>query len=129
MILEEQEIPVEKLKAAIRKGTIACKLHPVLVGSSYKNKGVQELLDAVVDYLPSPLDCPPVKGTDPKSGDDLERSSSAKEPFAALAFKIQTDPYVGKLTYFRVYSGSLENGSYVANSTKGSRERIGRISR
>ena len=127
MILEEAEVPVEKLKAAIRKGTLACKLHPVLVGSSYKNKGVQELLDAVVDYLPSPLDCPPVKGTDPNDGSEISRKSDAKEPFAALAFKIQTDPFVGKLTYFRVYSGSLENGSYVANSSKGSRERIGRI--
>ena len=127
MILEEQEIPVEKLKAAIRKGTIACKMHPVLVGSSYKNKGVQELLDAVVDYLPSPLDCPPVKGTDPKTDAEIERHPSSKEPFAALAFKIQTDPFVGKLTYFRVYSGKLEYGSYVLNSSKDSRERVGRI--
>ena len=127
MILEEQEIPAPKLKAAIRKGTIACKLHPVLVGSSYKNKGVQELLDAVVDYLPSPLDCPPVKGTDPKTDKELERHPSDKEPFAALAFKIQTDPFVGKLTYFRVYSGKLDNGSYVLNSSKDNRERIGRI--
>ncbi len=127
MILEEQEIPVEKLKAAIRKGTIECKLHPVLVGSAYKNKGVQELLDAVVDYLPSPLDIPAIKGVNPKTDEDTDRKADPKEPFSALAFKIMTDPYVGKLTYLRIYSGKLEAGSYALNSSKGNRERIGRI--
>ncbi len=127
MILEEQEIPVEKLKAAIRKGTIECKLHPVLVGSAYKNKGVQELLDAVVDYLPSPLDIPAIKGVNPKTDEDTDRKADPKEPFSALAFKIMTDPYVGKLTYLRIYSGKLEAGYYALNSSKGNRERIGRI--
>ena len=127
MILEEQEIPVEELKAAIRKGTIECKLHPVLVGSAYKNKGVQELLDAVVDYLPSPLDIPAIKGVNPKTDEDTDRKADPKEPFSALAFKIMTDPYVGKLTYLRIYSGKLEAGSYALNSSKGNRERLGRI--
>ncbi|MBM6999618.1 elongation factor G [bacterium] len=127
MVLEEQEIPVDKLKAAIRKGTLACKLHPVFVGSSYKNKGIQELLDGVIDYLPSPLDVPDTKGTDPKTGEEIFRKPSDKEPFAALAFKIMTDPYVGKLTYLRVYSGTLDAGSYAYNSSKDNRERIGRI--
>ncbi|MBR2836319.1 MAG: elongation factor G [Coriobacteriales bacterium] len=127
MILEEVEIPVEKLKAAIRKGTLACKLHPVLVGSSYKNKGIQELLDAVVDYLPSPIDLPPTKGIDPKTEEESSREVSDKAPFSALAFKIMTDPYVGKLTYLRVYSGKLTSGSYAYNSSKDGRERIGRI--
>ena len=126
-ILMEEEIPVEELKAAIRKGTIACKLHPVLVGSSYKNKGVQELLDAVVDYLPSPLDIPAIKGTVPGSDEETERKADSKEPFSALAFKIMTDPFVGKLTYLRIYSGKLESGSYALNSCKDNRERIGRI--
>ena len=126
-ILMEEEIPVEELKAAIRKGTIACKLHPVLVGSSYKNKGVQELLDAVVDYLPSPLDSPAIKGTVPGTDEETERKADPKEPFSALAFKIMTDPFVGKLTYLRIYSGKLESGSYALNSCKDNRERIGRI--
>ena len=126
-ILMEEEIPVEELKAAIRKGTIACKLHPVLVGSSYKNKGVQELLDAVVDYLPSPLDIPAIKGTVPGTDEETERKADPKEPFSALAFKIMTDPFVGKLTYLRIYSGKLESGSYALNSCKDNRERIGRI--
>ncbi len=126
-ILMEEEIPVEELKAAIRKGTIACKLHPVLVGSSYKNKGVQELLDAVVDYLPSPLDIPAIKGTVPGTEEETERKADPKEPFSALAFKIMTDPFVGKLTYLRIYSGKLESGSYALNSCKDNRERIGRI--
>ena len=126
-ILMEEEIPVEELKAAIRKGTIACKLHPVLVGSSYKNKGVQELLDAVVDYLPSPLDIPAIKGTVPGTDEETERKADPKEPFSALAFKILTDPFVGKLTYLRIYSGKLESGSYALNSCKDNRERIGRI--
>ncbi len=127
MVLEDQEIPVDKLKAAIRKGTIACKLHPVFVGSSYKNKGIQELLDGIVDYLPSPVDLPDTHGTDPKTGEDITRKPSDKEPLSALAFKIMTDPYVGKLTYLRIYSGKLDAGSYALNSSKDNRERIGRI--
>ncbi|WP_293819620.1 elongation factor G [uncultured Parolsenella sp.] len=127
LILEEAEIPVDKLKAALRKGVIANELNLVFVGSAYKNKGIQELLDAVVDYLPSPLDVPPVEGTDPKSKETITRKTDNKEPFSALAFKIQTDPFVGKLTYFRVYSGTAEAGSYVYNATKGDRERLGRI--
>ena len=127
MVLEDEEIPVDMLKAAIRKGTLANELNPVLVGSAYKNKGVQELLDAVVDYLPSPLDVPAVEGTNPKTGETETREASADAPFAALAFKIATDPFVGKLTFFRVYSGHVEAGSYVANATSGSRERFGRI--
>ena len=127
MILEEQEIPVEKLKAAIRTGVLANELNPVLVGSAYKNKGVQELLDAVVDYLPSPLDVPPVEGTNPSTGETDTRKADDAEPFSALAFKIATDPYVGKLTFFRVYSGHVDAGSYVVNATNGQRERFGRI--
>ena len=127
LILEEAEIPVDKLKAALRKGVIANELNLVFVGYAYKNKGIQELLDAVVDYLPSPLDVPPVEGTDPKSKETITRKADNKEPFSALAFKIQTDPFVGKLTYFRVYSGTAEAGSYVYNATKGDRERLGRI--
>ena len=111
MALEGEEIPVEMLKAAIRKGTLANELNPVLVGSAYKNKGVQELLDAVVDYLPSPLDVPAVEGVNPKTGETETREASADEPFAALAFKIATDPFVGKLTFFRVYSGHVDAGS------------------
>ena len=126
-VLMEEPISVEELKAAIRKGTIECKLHPVFVGSSYKNKGVQEMLDAVVDYLPSPVDVPPIKGINPKTEEEDERPSDPKAPFAALAFKIMTDPYVGKLTYLRVYSGSLDSGSYVLNASKGKKERIGRL--
>ncbi len=124
--LMEEEISVEELKAAIRKGTIACKLHPVFVGSSYKNKGVQELLDAVVEYLPSPLDVPAITGK-LKDGSEDSRPADPKAPFAALAFKIMTDPYVGKLTYMRVYSGTLESGSYALNATKDNKERIGRL--
>jgi elongation factor G len=132
MILEEHEIPVERLKAAIRKATLEIKLTPVLCGSSFKNKGVQPLLDAVLAYLPSPLDVPPVEGLEPdKSAESGEspatRHASDEEPFAALAFKIMADPYVGKLTYFRVYSGKLEAGSRVLNVTTGRTERIGRI--
>ena len=126
-ILMEEEIEVSQLKAALRKGVIANELNLVFVGSAYKNKGIQELLDAVVDYLPSPLDIPPVEGTSPKTGETVERKADNKEPFSALAFKIQTDPFVGKLTYFRVYSGTAESGSYVYNSTSGNRERLGRI--
>ncbi|WP_102372581.1 elongation factor G [Enorma phocaeensis] len=127
LILEDEEIPVEKLKAAIRTGVLSNELNPVLVGSAYKNKGVQELLDAVVDYLPSPLDVPPVEGTNPKTGEADSRKASDTEPFSALAFKIATDPYVGKLTFFRVYSGHVDAGSYVVNATNGQRERFGRI--
>ncbi len=126
-VLMEEEVTVEEIKAAIRSGVIACKLNPVFVGSAYKNKGVQELLDAVVDYLPSPVDVPPIKGTNPKNDEEEERPADPKAPFAALAFKIMTDPFVGKLTYMRVYSGSLEAGSYVMNVVKGKKERVGRL--
>src|SRR4051794_13987094 len=130
MILEETEIPVDRLKAAIRKATLAVSMTPVLCGSSFKNKGVQPLLDAVIDYLPSPLDVPAVSGHElVKGGDDVEaeRHADDSEPFSALAFKIMADPYVGKLTYFRVYSGKLEAGSRVLNVNTGKTERIGRI--
>ncbi len=126
-VLMDEEISVEELKAALRKGVIACKINPVFVGSAYKNKGVQELLDAVVDYLPAPTDVPAIKGTDPATGEEDERPSDPKAPFSALAFKIMTDPFVGKLTYLRIYSGSLEAGSYVTNATKDKKERIGRL--
>ena len=124
--LEGEEIDNELLKKAIRKGTLAVKITPVSCGSSYKNKGVQLLLDAIIDYLPSPIDVPSIEGVD-LDGNEVQRHSSDDEPFSALAFKIVTDPYVGKLAYFRVYSGVLQAGSYVMNSTKGKRERIGRI--
>src|ERR1700741_5378684 len=130
MILEEQEIPEARLVEAIRKATLSSQLTPVLCGSSFKNKGVQPLLDAVIAYLPSPLDVPAVKGLEPVKGDDdreAERHADDSEPFAALAFKIMADPYVGKLTYFRVYSGKLEAGSRVLNVSTGPTERIGRI--
>ncbi|MDI6843549.1 MAG: elongation factor G [Anaerosomatales bacterium] len=125
--LEDEEISTAELKAAIRKATIACAVTPVTCGASFKNKGVQPLLDAIIDYLPSPLDIPPVKGHDLKTGEEVVRLADANEPFAALAFKVMTDPYVGKLTYFRVYSGTMVSGSYVLNSTKGHKERIGRL--
>ncbi|MCM3737738.1 elongation factor G [Bacillus cytotoxicus] len=125
--LEGEEITVEELKAGIRKATTSVEFFPVICGSAFKNKGVQILLDAVIDYLPSPLDVPAIKGTLPDTEEEVERHSSDEEPFAALAFKIMTDPYVGKLTFFRVYSGVLNSGSYVKNSTKGKRERVGRI--
>lgn len=124
---EGQEISVEELKTAIRKGCLAMKLTPVLCGSAFKNKGVQPLLDAVVDYLPSPLDLPPIKGTVPGAEVEVLREVRDDAPFSALAFKIMADPYVGKLAFFRVYSGTLKAGSYVYNATKGKRERIGRI--
>ena len=124
--LEGEEIDKEVLKKAIRKGTLAVEITPVSCGSSYKNKGVQLLLDAIIDYLPSPIDVPSIEGVD-LDGNEVQRHSSDDEPFSALAFKIVTDPYVGKLAYFRVYSGVLQAGSYVMNSTKGKRERIGRI--
>lgn len=122
-----EEITVEELKAGIRKGTTNVEFYPVICGSAFKNKGVQLMLDAVIDYLPSPLDVPAIKGILPDSEEEVERHSSDEEPFSALAFKVMTDPYVGKLTFFRVYSGTLESGSYVQNSTKGKRERVGRI--
>ena len=122
-----EEISEEEIKKVIRKATIACKMCPVTCGTSYRNKGVQPMIDAVVDYMPAPTDIPPIKGVNPESGDEDERPSSDDEPFAALAFKIMTDPYVGKLAFFRVYSGTLDSGSYVYNSTKGKKERIGRI--
>lgn len=125
--LEGEELTIEEIKVALRKGTIAVNLVPVLCGSSYKNKGVQLMLDAVVDYLPAPIDVPAIKGTLPDSDEVVVRESDDNGPFSALAFKIMTDPYVGKLTFFRVYSGNLSSGSYLLNSTKGKRERIGRI--
>jgi elongation factor G len=123
----EEEITVDDLRAAIRAGTIAGEIVPILNGTAFKNKGVQPLLDAVVDYLPSPLDLPPTKGMNLKGDEELEREASDSEPFSALAFKIMTDPHVGKLTYFRVYSGVLEKGGTVVNSTNQGKERIGRI--
>ena len=126
-ILMEEDFTVEELKAALRKGVLANELNLVFVGSAYKNKGVQELLDAVVDYLPAPIDVPAIKGTNPETGEEDERPSDPKAPFAALAFKIMTDPFVGKLTYLRVYSGHLDAGSYVTNATKDKKERIGRL--
>ena len=125
--LEGDEISEAELKAAIRKATCAVEFYPVLCGSAFKNKGVQLMLDAVVDYLPSPLDVPSIKGVDPNTDQEVERHSSDEEPFSALAFKVMTDPFVGRLTFFRVYSGTLQSGSYVKNSTKGKRERVGRI--
>ena len=124
--LEGEEISVEELKAAIRKATIACEMNPVFCGTAYRNKGVQPVIDAVIDYLPAPTDIPAIKGVLP-DGTEAERHSSDDEPFSALAFKIMTDPFVGKLAFFRVYSGTLESGSYVLNATKNKRERIGRI--
>jgi elongation factor G len=124
--LEGEEITVPELKAALRKGVVEVKIFPVVCGSSYRNKGVQLVLDAVVDYLPAPTDVPSIQGH-LEDGSEVERHSSDEEPFSALAFKIMTDPYVGKLTFFRVYSGILQSGSYVLNATKGKRERIGRI--
>ena len=122
-----EEITIDELKAAIRKATLSVEFFPVVCGSAFKYKGVQPMLDAVVEYLPSPLDVPAIKGIDPNSDEEVERHSSDEEPFAALAFKVMTDPFVGKLTFFRVYSGILSSGSYVKNSTKGKRERVGRI--
>ena len=125
--LEGEELTKEEIKAGVRKATIACKMTPVFCGSSYKNKGVQPLLDGVVDYMPSPLDIPAIKGVDPDTGEEDERAASDELPFSALAFKIMADPFVGRLSFFRVYSGTLASGSYVFNSTKGKKERIGRI--
>ena len=125
--LEGEEIGPDELRAALRKGTLAYQIVPVLTGSALKNKGVQPMLDAVVDYLPSPLDVPPVTGKDARSGEEVTRSTDPGEPFAALAFKIAADPFVGTLAFFRVYSGTLKTGSYVYNSSKGQKERVGRI--
>jgi elongation factor G len=125
--VDDQDISAEDLRAALRAGTLSGHCVPILTGSAFKNKGVQPLLDAVIDYLPSPLDLPPVEGVHPRSGDTVERCADDEEPFAALAFKIMTDPHVGKLIYFRVYSGSLDKGSAVLNTRSGSKERIGRI--
>ncbi|KGR86715.1 elongation factor G [Lysinibacillus odysseyi] len=122
-----EEISKEELKAAIRKATIAVEFYPVICGTAFKHKGVRKMLDAVIDYLPSPVDVPAIKGTDIDGEEELVRHSSDEEPFSALAFKVMTDPFVGKLTFFRVYSGTLDSGSYVQNSTKGKRERVGRI--
>ena len=122
-----EEITIDELKAAIRKATLSVEFFPVVCGSAFKYKGVQPMLDAVVEYLPSPLDVPAIKGVNPDTDEEVERHSSDEEPFSALAFKVMTDPFVGKLTFFRVYSGILSSGSYVKNSTKGKRERVGRI--
>ena len=127
LYLMGEEVPADKIRAAIRKGTVAVKMVPVVCGTSYKNKGVQKLLDAIVDYMPSPLDVPPVEGTNPKTDEIETRPADDSAPFSALAFKIMTDPYVGRLSFFRVYSGTLETGKTVMNSTKGQRERVGRI--
>lgn len=125
--LEENEISTEEIKTAIRKSTLALSILPVLCGAAFKNKGVQQLLDAVLDYLPSPLDIPPTKGINPRSGKEEERRAEENTPFSALAFKITTDPFVGQLAFFRIYSGKLKSGSYVYNSTTGEKERVGRI--
>ena len=122
-----EEITEAEIKTAIRKATIACTMTPVTCGTSYRNKGVQPMLDAIVDFMPAPTDIPPIKGVNPDTGEEDHRPSSDSEPFAALAFKIMADPFVGKLAFFRVYSGTLSSGSYVFNSTKGKKERIGRI--
>ncbi|MCD7945031.1 MAG: elongation factor G [Clostridiales bacterium] len=127
MVLEEEDVPSDMIRAAIRKGTIENKMVPVTCGTSYRNKGVQKLLDAIVDYMPAPTDIPPIQGVNPVTDEEEDRPSSDDEPFSALAFKITTDPYVGRLTFFRVYSGTLTSGAAVQNSTKGKRERMGRI--
>ncbi len=129
MYLNGEDVPTDKIRAAIRKATVAVKMVPVTCGTSYKNKGVQKLLDAIVDYMPSPLDVPAIEGTNPKTGETETREADDSAPFSALAFKIMSDPYVGRLSFFRVYSGSIETGKTVMNSTKGVRERFGRILR
>src|SRR3712207_5283471 len=127
MYLEGEEIDIDQIRAAIRKATLANQMTPVFVGSAFKNKGVQPLLDGVVDYLPSPLDVPPIQGRVVDGEEVVTREADENGPLAALAFKVQADPHVGKLTYIRVYSGTLKAGSYVMNTTKGRRERIGRL--
>ena len=123
-----EEISNDELKAAIRKATLNLEFFPVYAGSAFKNKGVQMMLDGVIDYLPSPLDVKPYVAHDPKTGDEVELMADDKKPFAALAFKIATDPFVGRLTFIRVYTGSLQSGSYVLNASKNARERVGRLS-
>ncbi len=122
-----EELTISEIKTAIRKATLAVEFYPVVCGTAFKNKGVQLVLDAVIDYLPSPIDIPPMKGTNPDTEEEVERHADDNAPFSALAFKVMTDPYVGKLTFFRVYSGTLQSGSYVQNSSKDKRERVGRI--
>ena len=129
LYLDGEDVPADKIREAIRKATVNVQMVPVTCGTSYRNKGVQKLLDAIVDYMPSPLDVPPIEGTDPKTGEVITRAADDEAPFSALAFKIMTDPYVGRLSFFRVYSGTLETGKTVMNSTKGQRERLGRILR
>ena len=129
MYLEGEDVPADKIRSAIRKATVAVKMVPVTCGTSYKNKGVQKLLDAIVDYMPSPLDVPAIEGVNPKTDEEETREADDNAPFSALAFKIMSDPYVGRLSFFRVYSGSVETGKTVMNSTKGQRERLGRILR
>ena len=124
--LEGEEPSVEAMKAALRKATCECAAVPVCCGTAYRNKGIQKLLDAIIEYMPSPLDVPAIDGTD-LDGNEIVRHSSDEEPFAALAFKIMADPFVGKLAFFRVYSGTMNSGSYVLNSSKGKKERVGRI--
>ena len=125
--LNGEEVTVDEIKTALRKGTIGMKLTPVICGTAFKNKGVQQLLDAIVDYLPSPLDVPPVVGKNPDDGSEITRKADDKDPFSALAFKVMTDPFVGQLTFIRVYSGVMSAGSYIYNSTKGTKERVGRL--
>ena len=127
MVLEDEEVPADMIRAALRKGCVENTLVPVTCGTSYKNKGVQKLLDAIIDYMPSPLDIPAIKGVNPDTGEEDERPADDNAPFSALAFKIATDPYVGRLSFFRVYSGQLDKGSAVLNSTKKQNERMGRI--
>ncbi|WP_297989018.1 GTP-binding protein, partial [uncultured Oscillibacter sp.] len=127
LYLGGEEVPVDRIRTAIRKATIANEMVPVTCGTSYKNKGVQKLLDAIVDYMPAPTDIPPIKGVNPKTEEEEDRPSDDNAPFSALAFKIMTDPYVGRLSFVRVYSGTLSTGTSVLNSTKGQKERIGRI--
>src|SRR5262249_25132035 len=126
-LLDEESVTPEMIRRAVRKGTLANRITPVLLGSAFKNKGVQPLLDAVIDYLPSPLDVPPVHGVDPRTEHELSRKPAFDEPFSALAFKVMSDPYVGRLTYFRGYSGQIRAGDRVLNTTTGKTERIGRI--
>ena len=126
MYLDGEEPSVEELKKVLRKATCECQAIPVCCGTAYRNKGVQKLLDAVIEFMPSPLDIPPIKGVD-MDGNEIVRHSSDDEPFSALAFKIMTDPFVGKLAFFRVYSGTMNSGSYVLNATKNKKERVGRI--
>src|SRR6185437_14210640 len=125
--LEGEEITNDELKAAIREATLKVEFYPVLCGTAFKNKGVQKVLDAVIDYLPAPTDIEAIKGIVPNTEEEVTRPADDSAPFSALAFKVMTDPYVGRLTFFRVYSGTLQSGSYVQNSSKGKRERVGRI--